>query len=217
VEFFQHPEYWSIGPAQGSQDREVFEVFWRGELQGRVASTLVGEHNRSNILAAVAAAHAYGVAADQACAAISGFRGVQRRLQLRGEVGGIQVLDDFAHHPTAIAATLEGVRAQMQRLQSPGRLIAVLEPRSNTMKLGVMSSRLASSLESADLVFGYSGGLDWDLNAALAPLGSKAQAHADLQALVAAVARAATPGDRILVMSNGGFGGIHERLLAALA
>jgi UDP-N-acetylmuramate: L-alanyl-gamma-D-glutamyl-meso-diaminopimelate ligase len=217
VEFFQHPEYWSIGPAQGSQDREVFEVFWRGELQGRVASTLVGEHNRSNILAAVAAAHAYGVAADQACAAISGFRGVQRRLQLRGEVGGIQVLDDFAHHPTAIAATLEGVRAQMQRLQSPGRLIAVLEPRSNTMKLGVMSSRLASSLESADLVFGYSGGLDWDLNAALAPLGSRAQAHADLQALVAAVARAATPGDRILVMSNGGFGGIHERLLAALA
>jgi UDP-N-acetylmuramate: L-alanyl-gamma-D-glutamyl-meso-diaminopimelate ligase len=208
VEFFQHPEYWSIGPAQGSQDREVFEVFWRGELQGRVASTLVGEHNRSNILAAVAAAHAYGVAADQACAAISGFRGV---------VGGIQVLDDFAHHPTAIAATLEGVRAQMQRLQSPGRLIAVLEPRSNTMKLGVMSSRLASSLESADLVFGYSGGLEWDLNAALAPLGSKAQAHADLQALVAAVARAATPGDRILVMSNGGFGGIHERLLAALA
>ncbi|NBP27598.1 MAG: UDP-N-acetylmuramate:L-alanyl-gamma-D-glutamyl-meso-diaminopimelate ligase, partial [Betaproteobacteria bacterium] len=217
VEFFQHPEYWSIGSAQGSQDREVFEVFWRGELQGRVASTLVGEHNRSNILAAVAAAHAYGVAADQACAAISGFRGVQRRLQLRGEVGGIQVLDDFAHHPTAIAATLEGVRAQMQRLQSPGRLIAVLEPRSNTMKLGVMSSRLASSLESADLVFGYSGGLEWDLNAALAPLGSKAQAHADLQALVAAVARAATPGDRILVMSNGGFGGIHERLLAALA
>jgi UDP-N-acetylmuramate: L-alanyl-gamma-D-glutamyl-meso-diaminopimelate ligase len=85
------------------------------------------------------------------------------------------------------------------------------------MKLGVMSSRLASSLESADLVFGYSGGLDWVLNAALAPLGSKAQAHADLQALVAAVARAATPGDRILVMSNGGFGGIHERLLAALA
>jgi UDP-N-acetylmuramate: L-alanyl-gamma-D-glutamyl-meso-diaminopimelate ligase len=105
----------------------------------------------------------------------------------------------------------------MQRRQSPGRLLAVLEPRSNTMKLGVMSSRLATSLESADVVFGYSGGLDWDLSAALAPLGSKFQTHADLQDLVAAVVQTAKPGDRILVMSNGGFGGIHERLLAALA
>lgn len=217
IEFFQHPEHWSIGPVQGGQDQEVFEVFWKGALQGRVASPLLGAHNRSNILAAVAAAHATGVAADQACAAISSFRGVKRRMQLRGEVRGIQVLDDFAHHPTAIATTLAGLRAQMQRLQSLGRLIAVLEPRSNTMKLGVMSSRLASSLESADVVFGYSGGLDWDLNAALSPLGSKAQAHADLQTLVAAVAQAAAPGDRIVVMSNGGFGGIHERLLAALA
>ncbi|NBW00515.1 MAG: UDP-N-acetylmuramate:L-alanyl-gamma-D-glutamyl-meso-diaminopimelate ligase [Betaproteobacteria bacterium] len=217
LEFFHHSEHWSIGPVEGGQDHEVFEVLWRGQPQGQIHSPLLGEHNRGNVLAAVAAARAYGIEASEACAAISAFLGVKRRMQLRGEVRGIQVLDDFAHHPTAIATTLEGLRAQMQRRQSPGRLLAVLEPRSNTMKLGVMSSRLASSLESADVVFGYSGGLDWDLSAALAPLGSKFQTHADLQDLVAAVVQAAKPGDRILVMSNGGFGGIHERLLAALA
>ena len=135
-------------------------------------------------------------------------------MQLRGEQSGVRIFDDFAHHPTAIATTLQGLQRHQRH---GGRILAVLEPRSNTMKMGVMRTRLAESLAQAHAVFGFSGGLDWSLAEALAPLGSKAQAFDSLDALIKAVCREARAGDDILVMSNGAFGGIHERLLAALA
>jgi UDP-N-acetylmuramate: L-alanyl-gamma-D-glutamyl-meso-diaminopimelate ligase len=137
-------------------------------------------------------------------------------MQLRGEVATIQVLDDFAHHPTAIATTISGLRERMLRQGAAGRILAVIEPRSNTMKLGVMASRLAESLASADHVFAYSGGINWDLSGALAPLGSRACIASHLDELVAHIAALAHPGDRILVMSNGGFGGIHDRIIQSL-
>ena len=134
-------------------------------------------------------------------------------MEVRGVVKGVTVYDDFAHHPTAIEATLEGLRAD----GTAGRIIAVLEPRSNTMKAGVMKDRLAPSLAAADLVFCYSAGLAWDASAVLAPFGARAAVHDDFDRLVAAVAQECRPGDRVLVMSNGGFNGFHEKLLARIA
>lgn len=177
---------------------------------------LMGAHNRSNAEAAIKAAVAYGISFEKACDAMSRFQGVKRRMQLRGEVGGVQVLDDFAHHPTAIATTVDGLRQQMRTGSPHGKILAVIEPRSNTMKLGVMSARLAKSLEQADLVFAYSGGISWDLQGALSPLGDRAAVSGDLDQLVSMITVKARPGDRILVMSNGGFGGIHQKLLSAL-
>jgi UDP-N-acetylmuramate: L-alanyl-gamma-D-glutamyl-meso-diaminopimelate ligase len=144
--------------------------------------------------------------------ALRSFKGVKRRLEVRGAVRDVTVIDDFAHHPTAIAATLEGLRSRC----GTARILAVLEPRSNTMKLGTMKAQLPGSLAQADRVFCYGAGLGWDAAEALAPLGAKAAAFDDLPALVVAVAGEARPGDQILVMSNGGFGGVHEKLLAAL-
>jgi UDP-N-acetylmuramate: L-alanyl-gamma-D-glutamyl-meso-diaminopimelate ligase len=135
-------------------------------------------------------------------------------MEWRGEVAGISVYDDFAHHPTAIATTLAGLR---QSSQNRGRILAVFEPRSNTMKLGSIKDRLPDALQQADISFGYAGGLGWDLAETLAPMGARARVHADLDALVADVAREARSGDHVLVMSNGGFGGIHAKLLAALS
>ncbi len=204
----------ALGDADGWSARGSdadFEVLWRGASQGQVRWTLIGAHNRANALAAIAAARHAGVPPAQACAALSGFHGVRRRMQLRGEVGGVTLFDDFAHHPSAIETTVAGLRRAGE-----GRILAVFEPRSNTMKLGTIKQRLPDALAAADLVFGYAGGLDWDLAATLAPLGGRAHVHAELDALVADVARRAAPGDRILVMSNGAFGGIHERLLQAL-
>jgi len=132
---------------------------------------------------------------------------------VRGRAGGVTVYDDFAHHPTAIATTIDGLR----RAVGPARILAVLEPRSNTMKLGSMKGRLAASLEGAERTYCHSAGLGWDAAAALAPLGARASVHADLDELVAAVVQDARSGDHVLVMSNGGFGGIHEKLLARLA
>jgi UDP-N-acetylmuramate: L-alanyl-gamma-D-glutamyl-meso-diaminopimelate ligase len=126
------------------------------------------------------------------------------------------VLDDFAHHPTAIATTIDGLKSQMQRAGQSGRILAVIEPRSNTMKLGVMAAKLADSLKDADQTFAFAGGIDWDLKAALAPLGKRAGVYAELEDVIQAIVRAAAPGDRVLVMSNGGFGGIHDKLLRAL-
>jgi UDP-N-acetylmuramate: L-alanyl-gamma-D-glutamyl-meso-diaminopimelate ligase len=137
---------------------------------------------------------------------------VRRRLELRGTARGIAVYDDFAHHPTAIRATLEGLRAQ----GGAGRILAVLEPRSNTMKLGVMKDRLATSLAGADHAYVYAADLGWDVAAALQSLGERARRFEQLDALVAAVAAEARPGDRVLVMSNGSFGGVHGKLLAAI-
>ena len=134
-------------------------------------------------------------------------------MELRGEVGGIRVYDDFAHHPTSIRMTLQGLRDKVKG----ARIIAVLEPRSNTMKMGVWKDSLADSLARSDLVFCYTDGLGWDVESALAPLGTNARAYCSLEPLVAAIAAATHPGDHILIMSNGGFGGVHEKLLAAIS
>jgi UDP-N-acetylmuramate: L-alanyl-gamma-D-glutamyl-meso-diaminopimelate ligase len=209
VERFGAADGWSVGARHGAG----FEVRFQGETPARVEWPLSGRHNELNALAAIAAARHCGVAAARAAAALGSFRGVKRRLELRGVVGGIAVYDDFAHHPTAIEATLEGLRAAA----NGGRIVSVLEPRSNTMKAGSLKDRLAASLAGSDLVFCYSAGLAWDARAVLAPLGAKAEVHDDFDRLVAAVAAAARPGDRVLIMSNGGFGGIHEKLLARLA
>ncbi len=198
---------------------QQFEVRLRGQRIGEVRWGQTGAHNRSNALAAIAAAQHAGVFADEACAALCSFQGVKRRMELRGTANGVQVIDDFAHHPTAMATTIAGLRHQMQtdHQAASGRILAVFEPRSNTMKLGAMKALLPGALADADLSFGYAGGLGWNLAEALQPLGDKAQAFDDLGALVAAVAAAARPGDRVLVMSNGGFGGVHDKLLQALA
>ncbi|WP_300318549.1 UDP-N-acetylmuramate:L-alanyl-gamma-D-glutamyl-meso-diaminopimelate ligase [Accumulibacter sp.] len=174
---------------------------------------LSGQHNRNNALAALLAARHVGVPLAQGLAALADFAGVKRRLELRGSARGIAVYDDFAHHPTAIATTLAGLR----RKGGQARILAVIEPRSNTMKLGVMKAALAASLADADLVFCYAGGLGWDAAEALAPLADKAFVDDDLARLVARIAGRSGAGDQIVVMSNGGFGGIHEKLLAALA
>ena len=231
VDYFHRADGWAIDTSNANpsarrasgdlatQGFDEFQVLHHGKPVGTVCSPLTGEHNRSNVLAAIAASVAYGVPAEKACDAIARFEGVKRRMQLRGERRGVMVLDDFAHHPTAIATTVDGLKSQM-RLASEnaqtGRILAVIEPRSNTMKLGVMSSRLAQSLNDADYTFAYSGGIDWDLVGALAPLGDRAMVEKDLDALVRAIVSVARAGDRILVMSNGGFGGIHDKLLAAL-
>ncbi|WP_199265022.1 UDP-N-acetylmuramate:L-alanyl-gamma-D-glutamyl-meso-diaminopimelate ligase [Alcaligenes faecalis] len=196
-----------------------FEVLFKGQTQGTVQWTLTGEHNRLNALAAIAAAHHVGVKPEQACAALSQFAGIKRRMEVRGVVNGITVYDDFAHHPTAIATTLAGLRSQTG---TATRILAVLEPRSNTMKLGAMAARLPGSLEEADLVFCYGEAqgkhaLGWDAAKVLAPLGDRATAWNDLDKMVQAIVQASQPGDAIVVMSNGSFGGIHQRLLDQLS
>jgi UDP-N-acetylmuramate: L-alanyl-gamma-D-glutamyl-meso-diaminopimelate ligase len=180
---------------------------------------MAGLHNRLNAVAAMAAARHVGLSPDLAAAALRTFEGVKRRLEVRGVANGVTVIDDFAHHPTAIQTTVAGLRARLQKQGAskiPGRILAVLEPRSNTMKLGSMKTLLAASLNDADLVYCYRGSLGWDTQEALAPLGDKAHSFDDLPTLVAAVLKDARPGDQVLVMSNGGFGGVHQRLLDGL-
>ncbi|WP_302174938.1 UDP-N-acetylmuramate:L-alanyl-gamma-D-glutamyl-meso-diaminopimelate ligase [uncultured Hydrogenophaga sp.] len=195
-----------------------FDVLQQGKPVGRVTWSLSGVHNQLNALAAIAAADHLGVAPADAAAALGRFQNVRRRMEVRGTVsrpgGDITLYDDFAHHPTAIRTTLDGLA---RRLGQPrGRILAVFEPRSNTMKLGTMKSQLPWSLEMADLAFCHSGGLDWNAAEALAPMGERAQVCGDVPSLVQAVAATALPGDHIVCMSNGGFGGIHARLLDAL-
>ena len=193
---------------------QAFDVL-RGALKvGRVEWALMGEHNQLNALAAIAAAEHVGVAPEQACAALASFQNVRRRMELRGEAGGVKVYDDFAHHPTAIRTTVDGLR---RRIAPGDRVLAIFEPRSNTMKLGAMKAQLPWALEEADLSFCHQGGLGWDAREALAPLGAHAQVADDVDALVASVVKLAKPGDHLLCMSNGGFSGIHDKLLRALA
>jgi len=193
-------------------DADSFSISCAGKEQGRVCWRLLGEHNRSNALAAIVAARHAGVDPAAACAALGHFDNVKRRMELRGIAAGVAVYDDFAHHPTAIATTLAGLRRKVGK----ARILAVLEPRSNTMKLGVMKDALPGSLADADRVYCYSAKLGWDPARALAPLGAKAVCHEDLDTLVGAISAEARPGDQILVMSNGGFGGIHQKLLDRL-
>ncbi len=193
-------------------DADGFGVRYNGKEQGTVRWGLLGEHNRSNALAAIAAARHAGVDPAAACAALARFDNVKRRMELRGVAAGVAVYDDFAHHPTAIATTLAGLRRKVGK----ARILAALEPRSNTMKLGVMKDALPASLAEADRVYCYSAKLGWDPASALAPLGAKVVCHEDLDALVGAICAEARSGDQILVMSNGGFGGIHQKLLDRL-
>src|SRR5471032_2558163 len=199
--------------AMNEYDDGSFDVIFGGEVAGRVEWSLTGKHNRANALAAIAAARHVGVPVAQAAKSLATFENVKRRMEVRGVVNGITVYDDFAHHPTAIATTVGGLRHKI----GSARILAVLEPRSNTMELGVMKDALPGSLKDADLVFCYAGNLGWDARGALAPLGSKAIVEDDLGVLIEKIAAAAQPGDHILVMSNGGFGGIHEKLLKRLS
>ena len=188
-------------------------IAWHGREMGRLQWSLTGEHNRMNALAAIGAARHAGVEPAAAIEALGSFHGVRRRMEVRGVVRGITVYDDFAHHPTAIRATIGGLRQH----GLAGRILAVLEPRSNTMKRGVMKDALPASLDEADRVFVYTAGLDWDAKKVFETAGVSARFEGNLNDLVQAIALEAREGDRILVMSNGGFGDIHAKLLARLA
>jgi len=204
---------WSV---QGEPDN--FAVLHQGQEVGRVQWDITGVHNQLNALAAIAAAEHLGVSPAQAAASLTEFQNVRRRMEVRGTVhragGDITVYDDFAHHPTAIRTTVDGLR---RKVGPKARILAVFEPRSNTMKLGTMKSQLPWSLEDADLAFCHSGGLDWDAVEALLPMGARASVAGSVDEVIAQVVAAAKAGDHVLCMSNGGFGGIHAKLLAALA
>jgi UDP-N-acetylmuramate: L-alanyl-gamma-D-glutamyl-meso-diaminopimelate ligase len=194
-------------------DGGCFAVYWQEQLQGVVEWPLIGMHNVHNAVAAIAAARHAGVPSAHGIAALSQFRGVKRRMEQRATVNGIAVYDDFAHHPTAIATTLAGLRHRV----GTARIIALLEPRSNTMRMGVHREQLAPSLAEADAVFLYNpADLQWDLSAVAAAVGTKAQLAKNIEELVAAVTALARPGDHVLIMSNGAFGGIHDKLMEAL-
>jgi UDP-N-acetylmuramate: L-alanyl-gamma-D-glutamyl-meso-diaminopimelate ligase len=201
------------GALRARGEPHAFDVL-RGSLKvARVEWPLLGEHNQLNALATLAAAEHVGVAPEVSAQALKSFQNVRRRLELRGEAGGVKVYDDFAHHPTAIRTTVNGLRRKV----GTQRILAVFEPRSNTMKLGAMKAQLPWSLEEADLAFCHSGGLGWDAAQALAPMGKLAVVCDSIDELVRRVVAAARSGDHVLCMSNGGFGGVHEKLLAALA
>lgn len=210
VEHFGSSDGWQGGEAYADGS---FDVMLNSKVVGRVKWALLGEHNRMNALAALAAARHVGVSVDVGIAALGLFQNVKRRMELRGVEQNINVYDDFAHHPTAIATTVAGLRAKVGK----ARILAVLEPRSNTMKLGVMKQALPASLVDADHVFCYGANLGWDASEALAPMGDKATTFDNMDSLIAAIVAKAQSGDQILVMSNGGFGGIHQKLLTQLA
>lgn len=208
VEWFGAAPGWT---AEGTESS--FQVRYKGESQGHVDWTLLGDHNRMNALGAIACARHAGVTTGVACEALSKFENVKRRMEVRGTVKDITVYDDFAHHPTAIETTLNGLRNKV----GAARILAVLEPRSNTMKLGSMKAMLPASLSQADKTFCYGANLGWDAQEVFAPMNGRAEVQTDLDALISSVVQQAQPGDHILVMSNGGFGGIHQKLLDRLA
>lgn len=209
IELFGNTNGWQINNVQADGS---FDVQFEGETVGHIAWALLGDHNRMNALAVIAAARHVGVSVQAACEALSQFKNVKRRMEIKGVVNNITVYDDFAHHPTAIDTTVAGLRDKV----GAARIIAVLEPRSNTMKLGTMKAALPESLRQADVVFCYAGGVDWDVADALAPLGDKLRVGKDFDAFVADIAQTAQSGDHILIMSNGGFGGIHDKVLVKL-
>jgi UDP-N-acetylmuramate: L-alanyl-gamma-D-glutamyl-meso-diaminopimelate ligase len=189
-----------------------FKVLQAGQPVAELQWAIGGVHNQLNALAAIAAADHVGVSPAVAAQALATFENVKRRMEVRGTVNGITVYDDFAHHPTAIRTTVNGLRRQVGQ----ARILAIFEPRSNTMKLGTMKAQLPWSLEEADLAFCHSGGLDWDATSALLPMGSSAKVGANIEEVIAQVLAQVQPGDHLLCMSNGGFGGIHAKLLTAL-
>ncbi|MGN1055845.1 MAG: UDP-N-acetylmuramate:L-alanyl-gamma-D-glutamyl-meso-diaminopimelate ligase [Comamonas sp.] len=203
----------AVGDFTAQGEHHAFDVLQHGRTVGRVEWSLSGEHNQLNALAAIAAAEHVGVDPAVAAQALSRFHNVKRRMELRGTVSGVAVYDDFAHHPTAIRTTLDGLR---QRIGQQQRILAVFEPRSNTMKLGTMKAQLPWSLKEADLAFCHTAGLDWDAAQALEALGDAGFTADNIDTLVQQVVAHVRPGDQIVCMSNGGFGGIHARLLSAL-
>ncbi|HVC49305.1 MAG TPA: UDP-N-acetylmuramate:L-alanyl-gamma-D-glutamyl-meso-diaminopimelate ligase [Burkholderiales bacterium] len=191
-----------------------FDLYLESEQIGMLDWELLGEHNCQNALAAIAAARYAGVPLKQAIISLKKFQGVKRRLEIRGIKREITVYDDFAHHPTAIATTLAGLRNKI----GSARLLAVIEPRSNTMKLGVLKEALGPSLNKADIVFCHAPeNLGWDVTSSLATLGSSARTYNNIDLIVSDIVKEAKPGDHILIMSNGSFGGIHEKILSALS
>jgi UDP-N-acetylmuramate: L-alanyl-gamma-D-glutamyl-meso-diaminopimelate ligase len=210
VEYFGPGMQWEFrrGGAEGQ-----FEIRCDDKDRGIVTWDLTGSHNKMNAVAAVAAARHAGVPTKLAIEALSQFEGVARRMEVRGTINGITVYDDFAHHPTAIATTLAGLRRKMGNQ----RVIAVLEPRSNTMKLGAMRNALPASLANADVVFIYAKNLGWDAAETFTPIGTKTGIFDNLDPMVEAITAMAKPDDHIVVMSNGGFGGVHGKILHALA
>jgi UDP-N-acetylmuramate: L-alanyl-gamma-D-glutamyl-meso-diaminopimelate ligase len=210
VEQFGAVTGWS---AQGADSDGTFEVAYMGAPQGRVQWQLTGEHNRMNALASIAAARHAGVPTATAISALSDFKNVKRRMEVRGNIAGITVYDDFAHHPTAIETTIAGLRASV----GGARILAVLEPRSNTMRQGSVKEALAASLAGADVVFCYVDDLEWDASETLNSLGTKLQCFDDIDQLSNAIAAESKSGDHVLVMSNGGFGNIHEKVLTLIS
>ncbi len=211
--FARVPQAGALWTARGAEDYSRFQVFEGGAERGTVEWSLLGAHNMENALAAIAAARHAGVPVPQAVAALREFKGIARRMQLAGEVRGVRVYDDFAHHPTAIATTVDGLRRRVGK----ARIIAVLEPRSHTMRMGVHRDTLAPALGGADEVWLYApADLGWDVGAVAQALGKRAQVRRDIDALATDLAGAARAGDHVLVMSNGGFGGLHGKLLSAL-
>ncbi|MBV6415593.1 MAG: UDP-N-acetylmuramate--L-alanyl-gamma-D-glutamyl-meso-2,6-diaminoheptandioate ligase [Steroidobacteraceae bacterium] len=205
--------HWSARPT-GGDDYSRFEVLEHGTALATVEWSQFGAHNVANALAAIAAARHAGVPVPVAADALRGFRGIKRRMELLGEVGGVRVYDDFAHHPTAIATTIDGLR----RRSGAARIVAVLEPRSNTMKMGVHRDTLAASLAGADEIWLHApGDLGWDAAGALAPLGARVHFTATVDSLAHELVPRLQRGDQVLIMSNGGFGGLHDKVLAGLA
>ncbi len=200
-----------------ARDGSHYKVLHGGHEVGEVNWRQTGNHNVANALAVLAAARHAGVSLEQGIEALNHFQGVKRRMELRGKSRGIPVYDDFAHHPTAIATTLEGLRRHAKVAELGGRILAVLEPRSNTMRLGVHNATLAASLDAADLVYIFAPpDLGWDAGPVFSPLGARAAIFSRVEDIVAAITHQVRVGDQILVMSNGGFQGIHDRLLKAL-
>ena len=211
VETFGPGAMWDF--RRGERDAQ-FHVLLKNEDRGMVDWGQMGTHSTLNALAAVAAARHAGVPIALAIEALNTFTGVARRMENKGGIGGVTVYDDFAHHPTAIQTTVTGLR---KRIGDRARIIAVLEPRTNTMKLGAMSAALPDSLSNADVVFVYAKNLGWDVAKAFEPIGTKTGVFDNLSAMVEAIVVMSKPGDHILVMSNGAFGGVHGKLLAKLA
>ncbi len=202
---------WSIG--ESSKDGKQFDVLLDGKVVSTVSWSLHGSHNRMNALAAIAAAQHAGVPVELSCEALSEFKGIKRRLEVIGVVNGVTIYDDFAHHPTAIEETL----AAMKEVQGKGRLFAVLEPRSNTMRMGIHKESLSDSWQQADEICLYQPeGLDWSLGDVVAQSRTPANIFSSIDKIIEHLLSEATSGDHILIMSNGGFEAIHQRLLVAL-
>ncbi len=209
----------AVSDLSADGDPSDFDVLHQGQAVAHVQWSLSGTHNQMNALAAMAAAQHVGIPTSKAAKALASFQNVKRRMEVRGTVNGVTVIDDFAHHPTAIRLTLDGLRTQLNANPATrnARILAAFEPRSNTMKLGTMKQQLPWSLEAADLSFCHTGGLDWDAAQALTPMGARAQTAASIDALIAQILAVVRPGDYVVCMSNGGFGSIHTKLLALLA